>query len=341
MTPTEARRIAKLIRDLGRNAALPLSGLTASVGVSQLDDCAVIPIPGGDDLVVGSDFVRGEHFKLALLGLLSRAQVGYYLIGANVSDLAAMGAKPVGVTVTYRYTNDTTDEQHSEVMHGIVEACRDMGAPLLGGDSGEYHTSVLTATAIGVCPHGRALLRSRARAGDALFITGDVGVAGAALRYFSTMKPGSLPPETESALLAPWRRVTPATKQAAALVEERLSVCAIDTSDGLKTACRQLAASSRIDVIVREDQLPINPIVRQVAVLLGCDPVSLTCGDSVDFRLLFSAPSNRRDALVKLFLKHNWPLFEIGRFVDCHGAEPAARLDDGNELVEMPGIEKS
>lgn len=325
---------------MARHPAVPGSGLCASVGVAELDDCAVIPFTNGTDLVIGSDFVRGENFKLALLGLLSAQDVGYYLMGANASDLAAMGARPIGATVIYRYPPQSSDSHHSELMSGIAIAAQDFGMPILGGDSGEYEESVLSATAVGVCPSGKALLRSGGRPGDVLFLTGAVGVAGAAFRYFTTCA-GTLTPEEESCLLAPWRRVKPALAQGAALVERGISGCAIDTSDGLKTACRQLAAASNVDVVLNETALPYAPVVADVARLIGCDPVALTCGDSVDFRLLFSASPANRIAVLEMFSQNGWDIFEIGHMSPSRSGEAKAWLSDGRFLREIPGIEKS
>src|SRR5262249_40185206 len=96
---TEARRLAIIMETLRMHPAATATGLEASVGVLQRDDCAVLPFNSDYDMVFGSDFVRGEGFILFKKGILSRREIGYYLIGANVSDLAAMGATPLGITV--------------------------------------------------------------------------------------------------------------------------------------------------------------------------------------------------------------------------------------------------
>lgn len=339
MTPTESRRVDTIIDHIRRHPAIPMAGLTASVGVAELDDCAVIPIPGVHDLVIGSDFVRGENFKLALLGLLSPSDIGYYLMGANASDIAAMGARPLGATVVYRYTGNTTDEHHSEITRGIATACEEFNMPLLGGDSGEYEQSVLSATAFGICPPGKALLRSGGRSGDLLFLTGPVGIAGAAFRYFGSHA-GTLSTDSETQLLHPWRRVSPALAQGAALVEYGLSRCAIDTSDGLKTAARQIAAASNLDVRLRACSLPVHPVVGEVAKLIGADPLALTCGDSVDFRLLFAVTPSARDETIGIFRSNGWDLIEIGYFTECDNRLPAAWMEDKGGLREIPGLEK-
>jgi thiamine-monophosphate kinase len=341
MTGDEARRVRGVIDILRACPAKPRAGFDATVGVSELDDCAVIPITPDLDLVIGSDFVRGEGFRLYKLGLLSPFDVGYYLIGANASDLAAMGAKPIGVTVVYRYADNSTDAHFNEIMSGVARACQDFEMPLLGGDSGTYESPVLAASAFGTCPHGRALLRSRGRPGDALILSGTIGVAGAAFAYFGSdaLKDNPISEASTCELLRPWRRVSPALDQGQSLVELRLSTCGIDTSDGLKTACNQLAAASGVDVVLCLDALPIPDCVYEVARVLNSDPISLACGDSVDFRLLFTVEKSRVGEVRALFTKNNWPMYEIGELTEP-SEQPSAYLRTVDTLIEIPGREK-
>src|SRR5918992_3826419 len=180
----ERRRIDGILELVKSFPSVCKAGLPASVGLEGLDYCAVVPVGNGFDLIIGSDFVRGEEFHLYRAGMLNRQDIGYFLIGANASDLAAMGAAPLGIVVAFRYTPEMSDEEFGEIMEGVCKACADFGMPLLGGDTGGYPLSVLSAAALGTCPSGRALLRSGGREGDKLFLTGDVGTAGAAIRYF-------------------------------------------------------------------------------------------------------------------------------------------------------------
>jgi thiamine-monophosphate kinase len=337
---TEERRIRSILDLLAQYPAKSGSGLNATAGLLALDDCAVIPISSDIDLVFGSDFIRGEGFHLFKRGILSWRDVGYYLVGANVSDLAAMGAAPLGIVVVLRYTSKMTDEDYKEIMEGILMACSDFEIPLLGGDSGGYDSSVLSAAAVGVCPHSKAMLRSQGRAGDALFVTGDVGLAGAALAYFTRAREEGikLPVEAEEALANSWRRLKPAVKQGLLLVEKGLSRCAIDTSDGLKASCRQLAEASKLDAVLYPDDIPIAPLVRDVADTLKVDPLALAVGDSVDFRLVFSADRDSINEIWQAFKEHNWSLFQIGELVDTL-TTPTVYLKTTHGLEPVPGVE--
>lgn len=336
---TEWRRIRALMQLAQGSPALAASGYAASVGLAELDDCAVVPLPGELELVFGTDFIRGEEFYLFQAGLLSFEDLGYYLVGANASDLAAMGASPVGITVVLRYSSRMTDKDYSDTMTGVLRACADLCVPLLGGDSGGYPISVLSAAAIGVAAKGTSLLRSGGRAGDYLFASGDFGCAGAALAYFTKLAPEkrNLPRDEEEALLESWRRVQPALRQGQILSKNHLSRCAIDTSDGLKVSCEQIAQASGVDVVIEQEQVPISALARKVAHLWGRDELELAFGDSVDFRLLFSVSEDRLSAFRECFQEAALPFYEIGRLVPAVSA-PRAYLRSGTRLRSLPGV---
>jgi len=335
----ERRRIDGIVELISRFPAVPAAGLPASIGVEQLDDCAVVPISGDLDLVIGSDFVRGEEFHLYRAGLLSREDIGYYLVAANVSDLAAMGAAPIGIVVAFRYSSEMSDRDFEEIMEGVCKACKEFSIPLLGGDTGGYTVSVLSAAAIGSCAAGRALLRSGGKAGEALFLTGDVGTAGAAIRYFvnSTKEKRCLSVQLEEELLSAWRRVKPAISQGRILVDNNLSRCAIDTSDGLKISCEQLAAASHLDVVINDGAVPISEAAKAVASACGLDPLEIGFGDSVDFRLLFSVNRSDIPRLKQIFDSYSLSLFEIGEFAVPEGP-PAAYLRKLGRVFAIPGV---
>lgn len=331
---TESKRVRLIVDAIARHPAVPGAGVRAAVGAADLDDCAVVPIDADQDLVVGSDFVRGEGFALFRAGLLSRRDIGAYVVGANASDLAAMGASPLGMTLIYRYSDLTTDEQFEEVVDGVAATCQRLGMPLLGGDTGSYEVPVLGATAFGLCPRGRALLRTGGVAGDALYLTGDVGRAGAAFRYFparSTAR-GSLPEPVEIELLEPWRSIEPALLQGQLLISGGFSHCAIDTSDGLFAAAELLATASRVDAVLDIGAIPVRDSVKLAAEYLETDWVGLAGGVSVDFRLLFSSPPQVERSLVDAFDSRGWRLYKIGRLL-APSARAAVYLEEAGRRV--------
>lgn len=122
MASVEQVRIAIAVEEAERAGVLSASPLKTLVGLSALDDCAVIELTGGLDLVVGSDFVRGTEFHLFREGILSHRDLGWYLVAANLSDLAAMGATPVGIVVALRYAKSMSDHEWRKLLRGVCLA---------------------------------------------------------------------------------------------------------------------------------------------------------------------------------------------------------------------------
>src|SRR6266498_4646094 len=129
----EPTRVEQLVHEfLGGQTGTDLdldSGLDVSLstGADAMDDCAVYDIGGPLSLVVGSDYVRGPKFILYEMGFLSEFDIGYYLVAANVSDIAAMGATPIGVLTVVRYPREMDDVRFQNVMAGVHQACTDFG----------------------------------------------------------------------------------------------------------------------------------------------------------------------------------------------------------------------
>lgn len=337
----EETRISKIISMLDMNKSFSSSGHNAILSVPERDDCAVIPISQEHDLVVGTDFIRGSGFYLFQEKILNWFDIGYYLVGANASDLAAMGAKPTGFFSIIRYTPKIEDYEFEEIVNGITTACKDFEMPLLGGDTGGYNEVVLSGTAIGICKKNAFLRRDGGKSGDQLFITGSVGLAAAALAYFTKLKKNGsfhLSPSKEQELAISWKRVKPALKQAQFLVNKKYSCCAIDTSDGLKASLRQIAKASSLDAVVDLEKVPIDDLTASIASAMKVNPFGLAIGDSVDFRLLFSTPKNKVDEMLEGIKKQGWDVCHIGEFRDPVG-EPGAWQNIENNLKILPGVE--
>lgn len=319
------------VRNLSGNERVKLL-----VGADGQDDCAVFGLSGSMDLVVGSDYVRGSKFSLYELGYLDNFDVGYYLTMANFSDIAAMGAEPIGLLSVIRYPKTMSDELFQSVIEGIDEACRSVGALNVGGDIGTAERLILSASAVGVVESGRSLLRSGARPGDRLCLTGATGMAAAAQRYFGKLDVAGhrISEESERVLISSWKRPQAKVWQGRLLSTSGLVTSCQDTSDGLKAAVDSIAAHSGVGFIVDEGALPVADVVEEVARLAATDLTSLILGDSVDFQLACTVPEDHVDALRALIEERGGPLYEIG----VATADPAVllRRGDGTD-AGLPG----
>ena len=233
--------------------------------------------------------VEGVHF----LPSDPPADVAWKLVAVNLSDLAAKGATPEGVLLGYPLGDDAWDRGF---LSGLDEVVRTYDCPLLGGDtvSASARSRTLSLTAIGraaVSP-----MRGGARAGDALWVTGTIGDAGAGLAI-ARGEPG--PAE----LLVRYRRPVPRLAEGRALAAHVTAL--MDVSDGLLIDTARIASASGCAVTVELDAVPCSAALRG----FRDDPLAAaTAGD--DYELLFAAPAG---------WSPNVPASRIGGFVEGEG----------------------
>jgi thiamine-monophosphate kinase len=222
------------------------------------------------DLVLTKDLiVEGVHF----LRHDPPGDVAWKLVAVNLSDLAAKGAVPEGVLLGYPLRDDAWDHAF---LAGLGEALEAFACPLLGGDTVRGGRT-FSLTAVGRAIH--APLRSGARAGDALWVTGTIGDGGAGLRIAR----GASGP---SALLARYRRPTPRLAEGQALAPHVTAM--MDVSDGLLIDAARMAQASGLAVTIELAAVPLSPALQA----FDPDPLAAaTAGD--DYELLFALPSGR------------------------------------------------
>lgn len=306
-------------------------------GADAQDDCAVFRLEGTQELVLGSDYVRGPKFRLYELGHLDDYDIGYYLAMANFSDIAAMGAQPIALLSVIRYPRSMPDEAFASVVAGIRAACDEVGAPNAGGDIGTAERLILSASAVGVVEPGGSLRRNGARPGDRLCVTGRTGLAAAAQKYFGVLDAGGtrLLGDGEQRLLAAWKRPQALVRQGRILSRSGAVTSCQDSSDGLKAGIQSIAALSDVGFVVDEAALPVHDLVAEIAALSGSDTTDVILGDSVDFQLIFTVPPERIPALRRDFDAHGLPFFEIGTATPER--EVLLRRPDGT-ATDLPGV---
>jgi thiamine-monophosphate kinase len=209
------------------------------------DDAAVLRVPEGHQLVVSTDAaVDRVHFRR---DWLSVEEIGYRSTASAISDLAAMGAEPLGivcaVVLPASWVSDLDD-----LAEGIGAAAAASGAPIVGGDLSRGEALAIAVTAFG---HARnAVRRSGARPGDALYLTGSVGLAGGALRALGR---GDVPSGDQRDKFA---RPQPRIREGVWLAAHGATAM-IDVSDGIASEARHLAAASHREIRVALDSLPV------------------------------------------------------------------------------------
>ena len=208
------------------------------------DDAAVLEVPPGERLVVTTDTsVEGVHFKREWL---NHFEIGYRATAASLSDLAAMGARPLGIVIALTLP-DGDQHEARELATGIREGASAVMCPIVGGDLSAGKSLSLTITALGSV--ARPLTRAGAKVGDKVYVTGALGGPAAALRAWNA---GKQPDDRDRArFAAPVPRIEPAIGLAA-----RGATSAIDISDGLAADANHIAAASKVGIQIDADRVP-------------------------------------------------------------------------------------
>ncbi len=249
---------------------------TASTTVGVGDDAAVLTA-SGRPLVFASDLtIENTHFDLKFS---SPADVGYKAVARALSDIAAMGAAPVAVTISValprRYDAEAIDRFLEHFFRGAVEISLETGAALAGGDLSRIDGPVvIDVAAVGEVREGLApWLRAGARPGDLLFVTGSIGGAAFALEELQSGRGRNLLPEQLQKHLRPRPRFDVGGRFAAA---PDLKVCAaIDISDGLIHDAYRMCAASNTSLVIEEKSIHLAKGVVALQALRGGDDYEL------------------------------------------------------------------
>jgi len=252
-------------------------GVVAGIG----DDCAVLELAPGERFATSIDTqVQGRHF----MHDAPPSHVGYRAVAAAVSDLAAMGARPLGMTLAL--TLPKADEAWLQgFSDGLHDASRNFSCPLIGGDLTRGPLTV-TIAVFGALPPGKMLARSGAQPGDQLWVSGSLGDAAAALRVLAGEWPGSA--EEAQYLLRRFYSPSPRLALGQQLLEHG-ATAAIDVSDGLLADVGHIAHASGVEIVVDSKSLPLSDALFKFPDLKQALTWALTGGD--DYELCFCLPA--------------------------------------------------
>ena len=276
MPPSEFTLIYRYFSALGRGAAVDLS-----VG----DDCAILRLAPGERLAASVDtVVEGVHFPADSFP----EDIGYRAVAVAASDLAAVGARPLGMTLALTLPEADEFWLHS-FSQGVAAAVSEYELPLVGGDTTRGPLAV-TVQVLGALPADRALLRDGAQSGDAVYVSGTLGAAAAALAFLNgTWQP---PAAAGEYLLQRFHRPRARIALGRELLE-RGATAAIDISDGLLADAGHIARASGVKICIEPDRLPLSPALRTGVTQAGVSREqvlrwALAGGD--DYELCFCLP---------------------------------------------------
>jgi thiamine-monophosphate kinase len=280
----QVRRMAKL----GRNPAV-------QTGIG--DDCAVLrllPRRGGGrgpergrekDALVTTDFtLEGIHFRR---DWHSAESVGHRCLARGLSDMAAMGGEPVAAFLSLALPRDLPQSWVGRFARSLISLAERYGVTLAGGDTAESPNGILAdIVVVGTVPKGTAVLRSRARPGDRIYVSGELGGSAAAVWQMRKKPRHKLNPKEYPRHFFPEPRI----ELGRILREKGLVSAMIDTSDGLSTDLAHLCEESGVGAEVQAEAVPrasVGKPSREV-------DLQLALHGGEDYELLFSAPRSKR-----------------------------------------------
>lgn len=268
------------------------------------DDCALLKPRPGHVLAISSDMlVQGRHF----FADVAPARLGHKALAVNLSDLAAMGARPLGFTLALALP-DVDHAWLAEFSAGLRSLAVVHGCPLVGGDTTRGPLN-LCITVFGECPEGLALRRQDARVGDDLYLSGTVGEARLALECLMGT-PWALA-HSPAGALETWREKLECPQPRLALGQALLGIAhaAIDLSDGLAGDLGHVLRASGFGADIEMARLPVPHGLQSLA-----EPHRQRCllhgGD--DYELLFTAPPENRERVQMAAERSQTPVHRIG-----------------------------
>lgn len=301
-------------------AIIPSIDKNVIVGVG--DDAAVIKTSQKDQfLLVTTDMlIAGEHFDQSWS---TPQQIGVKAVECNVSDIAAMGGTPTYMFISIALTKNTTVEWFEKLYSGISETSKKYDIFIAGGDTVRGPAVTLNITLLGNVLKKNLCLRSHAKAGDLLAITGSLGASAAGLKLHQQHLP--LPSYLEQKFCAPTCRLESAQKIASAVN------AMIDISDGLASEIRHICEQSKVGAIINENDIPIHSQVNDTGKKLNIDPMEFVLNGGEDYELLFSILPSNLDQLKRMQIN----FYVIGKITDKTGE--CYLVNKANQRIKLTG----
>ena len=286
--PKAERQIIERVRRLVQEGSPGRGALVTGIG----DDCAILRPAAGDELLVTTDFsLEDMHFRRAWHPPES---VGHRCLTRGLSDIAAMGGQPLAVFLSLALPSDLEQRWVDRFYTGLLQLAQKHGATLAGGDTAQSPTGILAdIMVIGSVPRGKALLRSGARPGDRIYVTGKLGLGGSTVRRLY----GGEQVRPTGTYFYPEPRITIGQNL------RGIASAMIDISDGLSTDLSHIYDESNVGAVIYASAIPVAATATLDDALNGGD----------DYELLFTSSKRVPKKIAGV------PITEIGHIVQRTG----------------------
>ncbi len=246
------------------------------------DDAAIV----GKDTVASTDIVTFDrHFPAGM----TYEQFGWYAAAVNFSDLAAMGARPTGILSSLALPGDLDSQAAYDIMSGISQCAEFCGTGIAGGDT-KPGPGVVACTALGAMDDRKPMLRSGAKPGDLVAVTGPLGGPAAG---FLSLELGIDAEDARHSLYVP----VPKVSEGMAMAKSRVVTSCMDLSDGLGTALNTICKASGVGMEIELSFIPRHHDVDPIAEMAGRPVEELLLGWGGEYELLFTVDGDRMKRL--------------------------------------------
>ncbi|MFH1008184.1 MAG: thiamine-phosphate kinase [Candidatus Latescibacterota bacterium] len=269
------------IRDIGgefkliERLARPAKNADVLCGIG--DDAAVVRTAEGMQVITTDMLVEGDHFSL---GYFSPRQIGIKAMESNVSDIAAMGGEPRYALISLALTEDIEVEMVDGIYEGIYQVADRYGFDVIGGDTTHGARMVINVTLIGTAQEDRLCLRSHARPGDRIFVSGPLGGSTAGLMLFLKKIPGFEAVKKH--------HTEPSARMDISRIVAPFAHAMEDVSDGLASEVKNICRASGCGAVLVAEQIPILDEVRKAAQAVSADALDFALFGGEDFQLVYT-----------------------------------------------------
>ncbi len=277
--------------------------ILSKCGTITPDDAAIVNLDNSLNLISTTDMlIQSKHFPKNM----SFFQMGFKAVTVNVSDIAAMGAKPLGFLLSIAFPKSLKVKEFEEIIEGVLEACKFYEIPLIGGDTNEADEIIISGTALAL--NDVSLMKNTYCDNDLIAVTGQLGLA--ALGFYSDNL------KFNEYILKPIARV-----REGRILKENGATSATDITDGLASELYEIFNGK--GMLIYEEKLDISNEFKEISKKLGLDYLDLVLNFGEDFELLFTIPKEKVNQLEK---KLDFKV--IGEVTDSNMIN--IKLDDGN-----------
>lgn len=288
-----------LIEHLTQAIELTQESTTKGIG----DDAAVLDFSGYKTLISTDLLLENIHFDLRYVPL---KHLGYKAVQVNLSDIYAMNGIASQITFSIGLSSKFPLEAVEEIYEGALIACKKFGVDLVGGDtSASAQGLVLSVTSIGYAKEEHVVLRSGAKEGDLLCVSGDLGGAYVGLQLLEREKKiylenPNIQPDLEGKDYIVERQLKPESRKDVVELLKHLDIIPtsmIDVSDGLASEILHICNASNVGCKLYEEKIPLDPMTYQTAREFGLDPTVCALNGGEDYELLFTIPQADYDKI--------------------------------------------